>query len=128
MFLLFYIQISYTEIVHRTRGGYPRSWFRLSIGLNFIGQNFRRTKFSSPLQIFVTFVRQKILSIDNFVLFLKSRQWALNLKKKKLDKIFVGPNFSSDKIFVTSKKFRHFRPDEVSLIRLRYYLCVHIVL
>ena len=39
---------------------------------------FRRTKFSSPLEIFVTFVRQKKLSIGNFVLFLKSQQWALN--------------------------------------------------
>ena len=59
---------------------------------------FRRTKFSSPLEIFVTFVRRKILSIGNFVLFLKSRQWAFTVtfnKKKCLDKIFVGQNFSS---------------------------------
>ena len=35
-----------------------------------------RTKFSSPIEIFVTFVQQKMLSIGNFVLFLKSRQLA----------------------------------------------------
>ena len=31
--------------------------------------------------------------------------------------MFVGPNFSSDKIFVTSKKFRHFCPTKFSPIR-----------
>ena len=34
-----------------------------------------------------------------------------------MDKIFVGTNFSSDKIFVTSKKFRHFCPTKFSPIR-----------
>ena len=41
------------------------------------------------------------------------------LYKKMSDKIFVGHNSSSDKIFVTSEKFRHFCP--TSFCPIRYH-------
>ena len=67
---------------------------------------FRRTKFKSPIEIFVTFVRQKILSIANFVLFLKSRQWALSIIYGDILKKKFGQNFRRTKFFV-EQNFRH---------------------
>ena len=54
--------------------------------------------------------RTKFLSLlKNLTVFF--RLWFCTLSDKTMsDKIFVGQNFSSDKIFVTSEKFRHFCP------------------
>ena len=67
----------------------------------------RRTNFSSPIEIFVTFVWQKILSIGNFILFLKSRRLIDHLRWH----------------FVT-KKFRHFCLTKFSPIRYKQYLVI----
>ena len=101
---------------------------RYLIGLNFVGQNFPRTKFFVvAIRNFRHFRPTKNFVHWKIVLFLKSRQWALNgsftvtFIKKNLDKIFVGINFWSDKIFVTSKTFRHFCPTKFSPIRYCVY-------
>ena len=61
---------------------------------------FRRTKFSTPSRNF-----------DSFVRFL------LDFCIEILDKIFDGQNVSSDKIFDTKLKFRHFCPTNFCPIR-----------
>ena len=69
-----------------------------------VGQNFRRTKFSSP---------QEILSLLSNKIFLFIHFYAelANFKVKyKLSKKTKMTKFSSDKIVVTFEKFRHFSP------------------
>ena len=61
---------------------------------------FRRAKFSTPSRNFDTFVR----FLPDFCI-------------ETLDKIFDGQNFSSDKIFDTKPKFRHFCPTNFCPIR-----------
>ena len=80
-----------------------------------IGNKIRNFRHFCPTK---NFVHWKI------VLFLKSRQWALNrsftvtfIYKKNLDNIFVRLNFSLENFFVTSKKFRHFILTKFSPIR-----------
>ena len=63
------------------------------IGQNFVGQNFWRTKFSTPSWNFDTFA------------------WFLpDFCIETLDKILDRQNFSSDKIFDTKPKFRQCCP------------------
>ena len=61
---------------------------------------FRRTKFSTPSRNFDSFVR----FLPDFCI-------------EILDKIFDGQNVSSDKIFDTKLKFRHFCPTNFCPIR-----------
>ena len=63
------------------------------IGQNFVGQNFCRTRFWTP-----------ILNFDNFIRFLP------DFCIKILDKILDGQNVTSDKIFDAKPKFRQFCP------------------
>ena len=70
---------------------------------------FRRTKFSTPSRNF-----------DSFVQFLPD--FCIEI----LDKIFDGQNVSSDKIFDTKLKFRHFCP--TNFCPIRYIVCYVILL
>ena len=67
---------------------------------------FRRTKFSTPSRNFDSFVR----FLPDFCI-------------EILDKIFDGQNVSSDKIFDTKLKFRHFCPTNFCPIRYIKWGC-----
>ena len=69
-----------------------------------VGQNFSSDKIFITIRNFRHFrPTQKFLSIENFVLFLKSRQWALNRSFTVTFKKNFLTKFSSDQIFRRTK-------------------------
>merc|ERR1719505_389315 len=79
------------------------------IGQNFVGQNFRWTKYF----VGQNFRHQAEIStvLSDFCLTFVLKYWTkFSTDKISSDKIFDGQNISSDKIFDTKPKFRQFCP------------------
>ena len=85
------------------------NYFIYLIGQNFVGQNFCRTRFWTP-----------ILNFDNFIRFLP------DFCIKILDKILDGQNVTSDKIFDAKPKFRQFCPTNFFPIRYETVTLIHL--